>query len=104
MKASFLGKRGLVGCPFTTRLLECMFFNVFVSERGVPWRLCDLFDEVYCSTDRLTLPAFDSDVLYCRQLALEHVKVADRANRVCFFSLLSRLVSVSASDATFFLE
>ena len=24
-----------------------MYFNTFVSDRGPPWRPCDLFDQVY---------------------------------------------------------
>ena len=48
-KASFLGMRNLCDCEFTKRLLNCMFFNPFVSDRGPPWRPCDLFDQVYAN-------------------------------------------------------
>lgn len=41
------GLRNLTDCEFTKRLLNCMFFNQFVSDRGPPWRPCDLFDQVY---------------------------------------------------------
>lgn len=46
-KAAFLGRRNLCDCVFTKRLLNCMFFDGFVNERGAPWRSCDLFDELY---------------------------------------------------------
>jgi myotubularin-related protein 5/13 len=45
-KAAFLGQRNLVESDFVVRLLDCMFFNTFVQERGLPYRQCDLFDEV----------------------------------------------------------
>ena len=37
----------LTECDFTTRVLDCMFFTSFVSERGPPWRPCDYWDEMY---------------------------------------------------------
>lgn len=46
-KAAFLGERNLKDCDFTTRVLDCMFFTSFVSERGPPWRPCDVWDELY---------------------------------------------------------
>ena len=46
-KAAFLGLREMCDSPFMRRLLECMFFNSFISERGLPWRTCDIFDELY---------------------------------------------------------
>ncbi|XP_059480805.1 myotubularin-related protein 13 isoform X3 [Neocloeon triangulifer] len=46
-KAAFLSERGLTECDFTTRLLDCMFYTGFVQERGPPWRVCDLWDELY---------------------------------------------------------
>jgi myotubularin-related protein 5/13 len=46
-KASFLGLRNMTDCEFTKRLLNCMFFNTFVSERGPAWRACDLFDDLH---------------------------------------------------------
>ncbi len=48
-KASFLGLRNLCEDEFAKRLLNCMYFNSFVSERGPPWRPCDLFDDLYYS-------------------------------------------------------
>lgn len=47
-KAAFLGLRNQCDTEFTKRLLNCMFFNTFVAERGPPWRQCDTFDELYC--------------------------------------------------------
>ncbi|KAI5733488.1 hypothetical protein M8J76_012488 [Diaphorina citri] len=52
-KAAFLGERGLIDCDFTTRVLDCMFFASFVSERGPPWRPCDQWDELYCEFTEL---------------------------------------------------
>ncbi|CAG5054015.1 unnamed protein product [Parnassius apollo] len=45
-KAGFLGSRGLSTCPFAVRLLDSMFFNGLVAERGPPWRPTDIFDEL----------------------------------------------------------
>ena len=54
-KASFLGLRNQCDCQFTQRLLDCMFFNTFVSERGPPWRATDIFDNLYNSMAELNL-------------------------------------------------
>lgn len=48
-KASFLGQRGFVDNEFMTRLLESMFFEKFVESRGLPYRDCDLFDELHAT-------------------------------------------------------
>ncbi|KAJ8911049.1 hypothetical protein NQ315_004696 [Exocentrus adspersus] len=53
-KAAFLGERNLKDCDFTTRVLDCMFFTSFVSERGPPWRPCDVWDELYSNLVELT--------------------------------------------------
>lgn len=45
-QAAFLGQRGLVEDDFLMKVLEGMAFAGFVSERGVPYRSTDLFDEV----------------------------------------------------------
>ncbi|XP_060255899.1 myotubularin-related protein 13 isoform X7 [Ovis aries] len=45
-KTAFLGQRGLVENDFLTKVLNGMAFAGFVSERGPPYRSCDLFDEV----------------------------------------------------------
>ncbi|XP_064423329.1 myotubularin-related protein 13 isoform X2 [Latimeria chalumnae] len=45
-KASFLGQRGLIENDFLTKVLDGMAFAGFVSERGPPYRSCDLFDEL----------------------------------------------------------
>ncbi|KAG5884190.1 hypothetical protein JTB14_020713 [Gonioctena quinquepunctata] len=52
-KAAFLGERNLKDCDFTTRVLDCMFFTSFVSERGPPWRPCDVWDELYSNLNEL---------------------------------------------------
>nr|XP_055173627.1 myotubularin-related protein 13 isoform X4 [Nyctereutes procyonoides] len=45
-KTAFLGQRGLVENDFLTKVLNGMAFAGFVSERGPPYRSCDLFDEL----------------------------------------------------------
>ncbi|XP_075402203.1 myotubularin-related protein 13 isoform X2 [Tenrec ecaudatus] len=45
-KTAFLGQRGLVENDFLTKVLNGMAFAGFVSERGLPYRSCDLFDEL----------------------------------------------------------
>ncbi|XP_074853517.1 myotubularin-related protein 13 isoform X2 [Carettochelys insculpta] len=45
-KAIFLGQRGLIENDFLTKILNGMAFAGFVSERGPPYRTCDLFDEL----------------------------------------------------------
>ncbi|XP_037087660.1 myotubularin-related protein 13-like, partial [Pollicipes pollicipes] len=68
-KASFLGQRSLVDCAFTARLLDCMFFTAFITERGPPWRPCDIFDEVYCGiADQVRQEAGD------RSLTVAHLQ------------------------------
>lgn len=49
IQTAFLGQRGLIENDFLTKVLDGMAFAGFVSERGPPYRACDLFDEVlYC--------------------------------------------------------
>ena len=48
-KAAFLGMRNHCDSVFVRKMLDCMFFNTFVSERGLPWRQCDIFDDLYAS-------------------------------------------------------
>ncbi|XP_073514007.1 myotubularin-related protein 13 [Phyllobates terribilis] len=45
-KAAFLGQRGLIENDFLTKVLNGMAFAGFVSDRGPPYRTCDLFDEL----------------------------------------------------------
>ncbi|XP_052006182.1 myotubularin-related protein 13-like isoform X3 [Xyrauchen texanus] len=45
-KAAFLGQRGLIENDFLIKVLDGMAFAGFVSERGPPYRACDLFDEL----------------------------------------------------------
>ncbi|KAK8765809.1 hypothetical protein V5799_031582 [Amblyomma americanum] len=68
-KAAFLGQRGFTESEFVTKLLDCMFFNTFVAERGPPYRVCDIFDELYASmNDLLKTEARDPD------LTLQHIR------------------------------
>lgn len=46
LQAAFLSQRGLIENDFLTKILNGMAFAGFVSERGPPYRSCDLFDEV----------------------------------------------------------
>ncbi|XP_040568639.1 myotubularin-related protein 13 [Lepeophtheirus salmonis] len=46
-KAAFLGMRNQTDSVFMKRIVDCMFFNAFVGERGTPWRRTDIFDELY---------------------------------------------------------
>ncbi|KAL5006472.1 hypothetical protein ScPMuIL_015278 [Solemya velum] len=48
-KANFLGHKGMVEDDFVVRVLDGMGFNSFVAERGPPFRVCDIFDEVYAT-------------------------------------------------------
>uniref|UniRef100_A0A6A7FYR4 Myotubularin-related protein 13-like n=6 Tax=Hirondellea gigas TaxID=1518452 RepID=A0A6A7FYR4_9CRUS len=49
-KAAFLGQRGFHDHEFVSKLLDCMSFTEFVNDRGLPWRVCDLWDELYSQT------------------------------------------------------
>jgi myotubularin-related protein 5/13 len=63
-KAAFLGERALMDCDFATRILDSKFFTEFVSERGPPWRPCDVWDELYSNIgDLLRLEAQDQHML-----------------------------------------
>ncbi|CAL1540470.1 unnamed protein product [Lymnaea stagnalis] len=45
-KSNFLGQRGMVEEEFLGKVINGMAFNSFVAERGPPYRVCDIFDEV----------------------------------------------------------
>uniref|UniRef100_A0ABM0M8D4 LOW QUALITY PROTEIN: myotubularin-related protein 13-like n=1 Tax=Saccoglossus kowalevskii TaxID=10224 RepID=A0ABM0M8D4_SACKO len=45
-KGLFLFERGLAGDDLLQKVLSGMSFNTFVQERGPPFRICDIFDEV----------------------------------------------------------
>ncbi|XP_076328826.1 myotubularin-related protein 13-like isoform X2 [Tachypleus tridentatus] len=68
-KAAFLGQRNFLDCDFVRKVLDCMFFNSFVSERGPPYRVCDIFDELFAGIqDLLKLESKDPD------LVLKHIQ------------------------------
>ncbi|OXA58822.1 Myotubularin-related protein 13 [Folsomia candida] len=68
-KSKFLGRRGLIDSEFVIRLLDCMFFNQFILERGSPWRACDIWDDLYNETpEKLKAEAQDS------KLTLVHIQ------------------------------
>uniref|UniRef100_A0AAQ4RN63 SET binding factor 2 n=1 Tax=Gasterosteus aculeatus aculeatus TaxID=481459 RepID=A0AAQ4RN63_GASAC len=56
-KTAFLGQRGLIENDFLTKVLDGMAFAGFVSERGPPYRACDLFDEVLSHDEEEASPA-----------------------------------------------
>uniref|UniRef100_A0A3B3TAY3 SET binding factor 2 n=1 Tax=Paramormyrops kingsleyae TaxID=1676925 RepID=A0A3B3TAY3_9TELE len=45
-KVAFLDQRGLIENDFLAKVMDGMAFAGFVSERGPPYRACDLFDEL----------------------------------------------------------
>ncbi|VVC94973.1 unnamed protein product [Leptidea sinapis] len=68
-KAGFLGARGLSQCPFSVRLLDSMFFNGLVAERGAPWRPTDIFDDlVFNLPEQLRLESINPE------LELQHIQ------------------------------
>ncbi|CAG4990346.1 unnamed protein product [Colias eurytheme] len=68
-KAGFLGARGLSQCPFAERLLDSMFFNGLVAERGPPWRPTDIWDELVQNLpEQLRLEALNPE------LELQHIQ------------------------------
>ncbi|XP_053384706.1 myotubularin-related protein 13-like isoform X1 [Mercenaria mercenaria] len=68
-KASFLGHKGMVEEDFVVKVLGAMSFNAFVSERGPPYRVCDIFDEVYAGIQEdLQEEKAEPD------LAIQHIK------------------------------
>ncbi|GIY74577.1 myotubularin-related protein 13 [Caerostris extrusa] len=68
-KAAFLGQQTYSDCDFIIKVLDCMFFNTFVSERGPPYRVCDIFDEIYASMQD-TLKAESKDMT----TVLQHIQ------------------------------
>lgn len=75
-KAAFLGQRNLTESEFVTKVLDCMFFNTFVSERGPPYRVCDIFDELYAGMQDVIKAETKNP-----ELALKHIE--DLANQLC---------------------
>lgn len=64
-----MGARDLMNCDFLSRVLDSMFFTGFITDRGVPWRPCDAWDELYSSmTDLLRTEQQDP------KLALIHIQ------------------------------
>ncbi|KAK7481835.1 hypothetical protein BaRGS_00026861, partial [Batillaria attramentaria] len=74
-RASFLGHRGMVEDAFLVRVMDGMGFSAFVNERGPPYRVCDIFDEVYATMqDQLRLEQMDHDKM------AEHIKDLEYPN------------------------
>lgn len=60
LQTAFLDQRGLIENDFLAKVMDGMAFAGFVSERGPPYRACDLFDEVrpvYVSCGTFRRPA-----------------------------------------------
>jgi len=73
-KAAFLGAREFTSSAFFRRLLECMFFSTFVTERGPPWREVDTFDEAYAvASDHASLESHNGRVMRHIQLLAEEL-------------------------------
>lgn len=61
---------------FTTRVLDCMFFNSFVTERGPAWRSCDQWDELYCNmNEQLRSEAIDDGRLILTHIQVQHIYI-----------------------------
>ena len=45
-QANFLGHRAIGEDDFLVKVLDSMGFSAFVADRGPPYRVCDVFDEV----------------------------------------------------------
>jgi len=50
-KATFLERRSLVADDFFNKVLESVAFSTFITQRGSPFRSCDLFDELVAKTE-----------------------------------------------------
>ena len=56
---------------FLIKVLDCMFFTSFVSERGLPWRVWDIWDELYANIlEHLRIEQQNP------RLLLEHIQVS----------------------------
>jgi len=48
----------MVDDDFLTKVLDSMSFMSFVADRGPPYRVCDIFDEVcYCLLMQVFIPS-----------------------------------------------
>lgn len=54
-KTLFLGTRNLVENEFTVKLINSMFFNTFIQERGLPFRYVDLFDNLFAGINDILI-------------------------------------------------
>ena len=46
IQSHFLGQKGMVEDEFYDRVIDGMAFHSLISDRGPPYRACDIFDEV----------------------------------------------------------
>lgn len=61
-----MGPRALTEDDFLIKVLDGMAFAGFVSERGPPYRVTDLFDDVSLTTKKMNVqnPACEFDALW----------------------------------------
>jgi hypothetical protein len=46
-KAAFIGMRAVAHSPVMQTMIDGLLFQAFVAARGLPFRVCDIFDEVH---------------------------------------------------------
>jgi hypothetical protein len=87
---------------FTTRVLDSMSFNAFVVERGPPYRICDIFDEVFASMpDMLRIEDENPDRLLhnirdlAQQLYMNVSMLAISLNSLCMLFLCRKIPTLS---------
>ena len=67
-KTLFLGTRNLVENEFTVKLINSMFFNSFIQERGLPYRYVDLFDNLFASINDILIEEEKNPSLFIRNI------------------------------------
>ena len=58
-KAAFLGLNNVNDYEFLKRFLGSMFFGCFVTERGPPWRRCDVYDFLQSQMKEIDLQEYE---------------------------------------------
>uniref|UniRef100_A0A0K0DQX1 UDENN domain-containing protein n=1 Tax=Angiostrongylus cantonensis TaxID=6313 RepID=A0A0K0DQX1_ANGCA len=90
-KAAFMGMRRL-NSPLLHDLIEGQMFQLFVATRGLPYRECDIFDEMMCAVE-LSLRVVTARVTLCRHLANAAVPVTRAMLQPAQFELVVRLLN-----------
>ena len=76
-KTLFLGSRNLVENEFTVKLINSMFFNTFIQERGLPYRYVDLFDNLFASINDTLIEEEKNPSLFIRNIRALAGKLLD---------------------------